>query len=267
MENSIVKDAKIEIDAQLADGQTMQSLIDTTFKGMEPPVVKRAILEGVLRGFTFKDFLEKNVYAIPFKNYKTGEKSYSLVTSIDYARKIGMKSGVCGKSAPQFEFDEKKLVSCTITVKRKVGEHIGEYSETVYFDEYNTSKNLWTTKPKTMLAKVAEMHALRSACPEEMSPMYSEEEFRSEEKLEIEEQETDVFDWEERLNATKDIEDLKKVWADTPVEAKQALGKLKDKLKNKHENIKVSKQGRVDVSKKGQDNGNKAKGRNSKKGE
>ncbi len=160
-----------QISEELKDPHILNALLKTTFNGLTEPVMKQAIFEGMIRGFTFKDFLEKNVYAIPY-----GGK-YSLVTSIDYSRKIGMKSGVIGKSAPQFDFDEDgKPESCTVTIKRRVGKDIGEYTATVYFDEYSTGQNLWSKKPKTMLAKVAEMHALRMACPEEMSQLYTEDE-------------------------------------------------------------------------------------------
>lgn len=161
-----------ELNAHLAEPAVVRALLATTFKGLEEKTMKQAALEAMMRGYKFKDFLEKNVYAIPFKD------GYSLVTSIDHARKIGMRSGVIGKSAPHYDYDEAdKLESCTVTIKRRVGQDVGEYTATVYLDEYTTGRNLWTTKPKTMLAKVAEMHALRMACPEEMKQLYTEEEF------------------------------------------------------------------------------------------
>ena len=76
-----------EITNKLSDQSVSAALLATTFKGLTEPSMKRAIMEGMIRGFQFKDFLEKNVYAIPY-----GE-TYSLVTSIDYARKIGTKRG------------------------------------------------------------------------------------------------------------------------------------------------------------------------------
>ena len=126
-----------------------------------------------MRGFTFQNFLEKDVYAIPFGN------EYSLHTSIDHARKVGMSSGVIGKSAPEYVYGkDNAIVSCSITIKRALPkmEHVGEYTATVFFTEYTTGKNLWASKPHTMLAKVAEMHALRMACPKEMSQLYVQEE-------------------------------------------------------------------------------------------
>lgn len=136
-----------EINAQLSDESVSRALLATTFKGLNAVSMKQAIMEGMIRGFSFKDFLEKKVYAVPFAG------KYSLVTSIDYSRSVGMRSGVVGKSAPTFEMENGKIVSCTVTVKRKIGDYIGDYTATVYMDEYSTGTNLWKTKPRTMLAK------------------------------------------------------------------------------------------------------------------
>lgn len=214
-----------EINKQISNKEVLQALVSTTFKGLAVENVKRAIMEGMMRGFQFKDFLEKNVYAIPFKN------SYSLVTSIDYARKIGMRSGVVGTSAPVYSEKDNVITSCTITVKRKTGDYIGEYSATVFFSEYNTGHNLWVSKPRTMIAKVAEMHALRKACPEEMSQVYTEEEIEKESDKKLEH--IDIATFENKLNAVKNFEELKSVWSSMPFEAKTALQGLKDTLKLK----------------------------------
>lgn len=179
MENkALIVQYKEEINQQLSDPETLKSLMEVTFKGLEPAVAKRAMLEGYFRGFKFVDFLKKDVYAVPFG------QAYSLVTSIDYARKIGMKSGVIGKSAPTFEMDGKSIVSCSITIKRMVNDTVGEFTSLVYFDEYTSKKNLWLSKPRTMIAKVAESHALRMACPEELAKVYTEEEFDKEKGME-----------------------------------------------------------------------------------
>lgn len=170
-----IQEMKTEIDTQLESKETLNTLMAITFKGLQPEVAKRAMLEAMMRGYTFHDFLEKNVYAIPFSG------GYSLVSSIDHYRKIGMRSGVCGKTAPVFEMDGKNIVSCTITIKKAMNRTggdvlIGDFSATAFFLEYNTGKQQWAQKPRTMIAKVAEMHALRMACPEELSQSYIEEE-------------------------------------------------------------------------------------------
>lgn len=213
-----------EINKELSTAKVSKALLETTFKGLSEISMKQAIMEGMMRGFVFKDFLEKNVYAIPF-----GQK-YSLVTSIDYSRKLAMRSGLAGKSAPNYELDESKNIkSCTITVKRNVDGVIGDYTATVYFREYTTGKNLWATKPHTMIAKVAEMHALRSAFPEEMAKVYLEEEF---EKESIEaSNELKIEEYEVKLLACKNLDELKTVFQNMPVVAKEKLKGLKDELK------------------------------------
>lgn len=165
-----------EISVELAKEEVRRALLATTFKGLNELSMRQALMEGMIRGFAFQDFLEKKVYAIPFKD------GYSLVTSIDYSRSIGMRSGVVGKDAPIFETDPNgKVVSCTVTIKRKIDEYVGDFTATVFFDEYykagrNGYPSLWDQKPRTMIAKVAEMHALRMACPEELDKAYVEEE-------------------------------------------------------------------------------------------
>lgn len=216
-----------QVTKELANKETLKTLLATTFKGLNETVVPQAIVEGMIRGFDFKDFLEKNIYAVPFG------QGYSLVTSIDYARKIGMRSGVVGKSAPKFETNtEGKPTSCTITIKRAVSGHIGEFTATVFFEEYTTGKNLWVSKPRTMLAKVAEMHALRMACPEEASQIYITEEFEKEGKAKPT---ADIEACQIKLEATTNLEELKTVWASLPVEAKTALNEVKEELKKKYE--------------------------------
>jgi hypothetical protein len=221
-----------EINTQIANKEVMSALVSTTFKGLEVGLIKRAIMEGMMRGFEFKDFLEKNVYAIPFKG------GYSLVTSIDYARKIGMRSGVVGKSAPVYQEDaNNKIISCTVTIKKSVNGVIGDFTAMVFFGEYNTGKNQWVSKPRTMIAKVAEMHALRMACPEELSQSYSEEEVEKEH--EIVAVSVDTSSHRKTLEAVEDMDSLKKVWASLPIEAKNELKEVKEALKEKFTKPKI----------------------------
>jgi phage recombination protein Bet len=218
-----------DINRQLADPKVANALLENTFKNFSVDNMKKAIMEGVIRGFTFKDFLEKKVYAI-----KYGE-GYSLVTSIDHNRVIGMRSGVVGISAPTFTMTEEKTVSgipkpeaCSITVKKKVGSTIGEFTAEVYFDEYykagktydgKYTPSMWDQKPRTMLAKVAEMHALRKACPEELAQAYVEEEMQKE-LIPLPEAEFDIAPHMLRFDEVQTLEDLQVIWASLPIQAK-----------------------------------------------
>ena len=106
-EKTLVAKYNSELNIQLADAATQRALLATTFKGLTPVLMRQAMLEGMIRGFTFQNFLQKDVYAVPFGN------SYSLVTAIDYNRKIGMRSGVLVTTKPNYtstEVDGKKVV-------------------------------------------------------------------------------------------------------------------------------------------------------------
>lgn len=170
--SSQVEVINTEINQELSNETVSRALLATTFKGLNAVSMKQALMEGMIRGYTFKDFLEKNVYAIPYGS------GYSLLNSIDYNRKVGARSGVNGKSAPTYTERQDRIETCSITVFKKGG-HPAGYTATVYFAEYDTGKNLWKSKPRTMIAKVAEMHALRMACPEELSQAYIEEEMEA----------------------------------------------------------------------------------------
>lgn len=214
-----------EFKRELKGNETaLKALLQTTFKGFTPELMQKAVFEGMMRGFTFKDFLQKDVYAIPYG------QSYSLVTSIDFSRKIAMRSGLAGKSEPKFvEKENGELVSCSITVKRNVDGVIGDYTAMVRFDEYNTKRNLWQTKPYTMIAKVAEMHALRSAFPEEMAKQFIQEELQKE--VIVAEEVVNVDDWKIKLEASICLEELQSVYANMPVKAKTELKGLAQKMK------------------------------------
>lgn len=221
-----------EINTQLSNEKVSKALLATTFKGLDQVNMKKAMMEGMMRGYTFKDFLEKNIYAIPFKD------GYSLISSIDHARKIAMRSGLAGKSEPKYVEDEKgNIVSCTVTVKRNVGGVIGDYTATVYFKEYTTGRNLWTTKPRTMIAKVAEMHSLRSAFPEEMAQQYVEEEMESE-KIKYEPKKVEpikVDSAKEKLQACKSLDELRKVFKGLTIEEKSELESFAKELSKEME--------------------------------
>ena len=230
MNNNLVL-VQQEVNQHLQNKETVKMLVATTFKGLNEAIIPQAITEGILRGFTFKDFLEKNVYAIPYG------QGYSLVTSIDYARKIGGRSGVVGKSEPTYREEGDLGLTCSITVKKKFQDgYIGDFSANVYFKEFTTGKNLWATKPRMMIAKVAEMHALRMACPEELSQSYVEEELQAPIKVKPVE---DMAAHRAKLESTTSLEDLKTVWAAMPAVAKSELNEVKETLKAKYESAQV----------------------------
>lgn len=246
-------DIQKEINKQISDPKAFQVLVETTFNGLDGQKAKRAMMEGMMRGFTFQDFLKKDVYAIPFKG------GYSLITSIDYSRKLGMKGGIVGTDEPIYEMSEdgNTIISCSMTVHKQFESgYVGDFVAKVYFKEYTTGANLWKSKPMTMIAKVAEMHALRKACPAELSNAYVEEEMEQEHKKVA--TALPVGEWEEKLRGAKNLTEFKKVCATIPAGVRNELGDLIETLKLDYEDNNISGQGAVESGKAGESVGDKA---------
>ncbi len=225
----------------LSNKEVFNALAQNTFKGLEPANVPKALLEGMMRGYSIKDFMIKKIYATPFWNSKEQRQDYALVQSISDVRAIAMRSGQSGKSEPRFTFDEnKKVESCSVTVWKKDGDDRG-YTATVYFDEYEQPPfkkkdgteilGMWQKKSKTMIAKVAEMHALRMAFPEELSDLYIEEEFEKENVIHAEVKE----DYQDEIDKINNIADLEEYYNENKGRGKEfdkAIIKKKNELQN-----------------------------------
>lgn len=200
---------RAEIKAQVMENkEVFNTLANSTFKGLDHVNIPVALLQGRMKGFELDDFMIGNVYALPFWSNSEKKQNFSLVSSIDHIRKIAMRSGQSGKSEPQYTFLENGTVeTCSITIWKKDGDQRG-YTAKVYFKEYNTGKNLWVSKPLTMIAKVAEMHALRAAFPEELQNAYVAEEVQQE--IIVESQDiNDIVDQSEIDKVLKQIKTLK----------------------------------------------------------
>jgi RecT family len=141
------------------------------------------------------------IYAIPYKNKKTGVIKWTVIIGIQGMVTIAEGTHMYGGcTKPEYEFgvddngneDRSKIISCTIGVHKIIQGIPSTSFATAYFDEYNTGNNLWRPvdskkevsdfqdgkyvgkkeiddpgKPKTMIAKVARAQALRatfSAC-------------------------------------------------------------------------------------------------------
>lgn len=241
MENkkSEIQIYKEEIQQLVSNKTILNNLLQITFKGLTEQNALTAMLEGRMTGFTLQNFLQKDIYALPFYNSKEQKQEYSLVSSIDFCRKIGQKNGVVGTSAPVYTEDSNgNILTCLVVVKKKTGEYIGDYEGLVYFEEYNTKKNLWTSKPRTMIAKVAEMQALRKACPEEIGKLYIEEEYHQKEELIIEQEEKKEekkIEWKSEMEKCKNIEELQNVWTNMPaaLKSEKVVIDFKDEMKIK----------------------------------
>ncbi len=143
----------------------------------------------------------RQIYAVPYNVYnkasKQYEQQYNIIIGIEGFVTIAENTKQYGGTTkPEYEFgadgdgnaDLNKVISCTIGVYKIVQGVQNISYQTVYFDEYDTGKNLWKPsseggKPKTMIKKVALAHALRasfSAC----AGLYIEEEMEKDAVIE-----------------------------------------------------------------------------------
>lgn len=126
---------------------------------------------------------KREVYAVTFKN-KDGSTDMSIVTGYEtYIKRAELnpnydgfeidfkgsfKRGKVTKTSKNGSWQVDALVpdgevSCICTVYRKDRAH--PTREEVFFDEYNKGNDMWLSKPRTMLKKVAIVSAFRKAFP------------------------------------------------------------------------------------------------------
>jgi phage recombination protein Bet len=162
--DDLFSDARIE----LIRNQTAKNAPDDVFLAMID-IAKRRNL----------DPLSKQISLIPFGGV------WQMIVTIDGYRAIAEQTGAyAGMDAPVFTYegDERTAAgkripdSATVTVYKLINGVKYPFSAMVFWEEYSTGKNNWNTMPRTMLAKVAESHALRKAFPAVLSGTYTGEE-------------------------------------------------------------------------------------------
>jgi len=115
------------------------------------------------------DPLLKQIWAVKF-----GDSPAQIYAGRDGFLEIAHRSGHFDGMETIVHYDkDEKPMSATCTVWRNDMTH--PFTANVLFREYNTGKNLWTSKPAVMIGKVAESVCLRKAfsvsgiyAPEEM---------------------------------------------------------------------------------------------------
>jgi phage recombination protein Bet len=114
--------------------------------------------------------------------YLTGYDSnsgakFTFIVGIDGFTTIASRTGVyAGKDQARFTYIDNKLDSASVTVYRLVQGQKCAFTGQAYFDEYKQPSPLWQKMPKTMLEKCAFAKALRSAFPESLSGLYTDDE-------------------------------------------------------------------------------------------
>lgn len=111
---------------------------------------------------------------------------WQITTTIDGYRALAERTEAYAGSDPAVFLEGDRVLgngkripeTATVTVWKMVQGQRVPFSATVYWDEYyGGEKNFaWNKMPRTMLAKVAESHALRKAFPTVLSGVYTSEE-------------------------------------------------------------------------------------------
>jgi len=188
-------------------------------------IIKPALIDAFMLGFSLDDFSKKDVYILE----GTLENKYNIVVSIDYARKTAIKNGLINLGQPLYEYNsDKKLFGCNMNIIREYNGEAVITKSRVILSDYDKGTGLWVSKPFVMLSKVCEMSAYRKAFPDIMSKWYISEEFDKELI-------TNVDKYKEKLEKSGTIKELQYVWSRLPYQVKnsQILKDLKDNLKTK----------------------------------
>jgi len=162
---SMFSDARIA----LIRNQTARDAPDSVFAAMIDIAKRRRL-----------DPLAKQIIVAKFKD------TWQMIVTIDGYRSIAEQTGrYAGNDAPVFTWPDEPVLtswgksapeSATVTVYKLVEGQRYPFSATVYWEEFDGKKNNWLSMPRTMLAKVAESHALRKAFPAVLSGTYTQEE-------------------------------------------------------------------------------------------
>lgn len=253
-----------DVDPVMVYQQWKKSIFGEFYEEADDSIMYFVVAQAKAAGIDVR--VPKQIYAIPYEVYnkatKSKEKKWTVITGIEGLVTIAENTGQYGGTTkPEYEFgiladspegfgqpDYNKIISCTIGVHKIVqGVPVTSY-QTVFFDEYDTGKNLWKRadatkrkqvwkdgkpteeyedirdggKPKTMIKKVALAHALRatfSACaglniPEEVD------------HRDAIDGELVTPDAEEAVKNAKDFEDLQEILGGLSVEEKKRIAPL-----------------------------------------
>lgn len=112
---------------------------------------------------TFKlNPFSRDVYAIAYKD------KFNIIVGFEvYLRRASESGKLAGWKAWTTGSKENKNLKGCIEIHRK--DFSAPFYHEVDFDEYNTNQNLWVSKPKTMIKKVAMAQGFRLCFPEQLS--------------------------------------------------------------------------------------------------
>lgn len=136
----------------------------TTLTGAQKQLFKQTAMAMQLNPF------KREVYAVPFKNNKTGKIEMSVMTGYEVYLK---RADATGKLDGWKTWTEGAIKDGTLKALIKIHrkDFKTPFEHEVYFKEYDQKRKLWISKPLTMIKKVAMAQGFRLAFPETLANM------------------------------------------------------------------------------------------------
>lgn len=189
------------------------------------------------------DPARREIYGI-YRNVKQRDGTYkpklSIQTSIDGLRVTAERGGqYAGSKEPEFEYDENFKITINdrgtnkvaptkakVTVLKIINGLLVETTRTAKWQDYypgDREGQMWRRLPETMLAKVAEAQALRSAFPNSTAGLYVEEEMNQSDNSE---DVVNMAEINERINSAKSTDDLMDILGDYSTDIQKQITPL-----------------------------------------
>ena len=200
----------------IVDNKVIEDFIFSTGTTLNPQQKKLFVALAVHNQL---DPFKREIHAIPYKD-KEGKVSLSVVTGYEVYLKRAERSGKLDgwKVWTEGQGDALKAI---VEIRRKDWKEPLKHE--VMFKEYNLGRSLWTSKPVTMIKKVAIAQGFRLAFPEELGGIpYTADEIDTEPVKTEPPIEAEVVEPEPEKPKTKNFDFLKSM-----SDAKKALGEEK----------------------------------------
>ena len=190
--NELIKSNQVDYKQLALDYLRLNKLNNLTSEEQEQ-FVSLCVMHGL-------NPLKREIYAVKYGN------TFNIIVGYEVYLKRAWASGLCDGVEVDFDKSEPTNPVCIVKVYRKNTKK--PITVSCIYKEYNTNKNLWASKPQTMLRKVAVSQALRLAFADVIDGLpYVEEELLDDKPVVVNEAEIEEAVKEvEALNQAEQID-------------------------------------------------------------
>lgn len=185
-----------ELGHQAIDSASIKVLRDAKIIPPDMPVEQIRVFARVCNEKGLSPFTG-TIVAVGYWNTRERKNDFSYITTIDGYRQLAADTGeLVGVSEPMFNYKSdgsfmtlaevkqtnQMPVSCRVIVRRKKGNHVGEFVGEVLFKEYcrykkdGTRSQKWATMPYHMIRKCAAALAYKDGFGEKLQGLHIHEE-------------------------------------------------------------------------------------------